>query len=224
MSHIAARNVTKKKQSQPRSHRLPATNFNRPSCGAMTAHGIGKCGSMRPGPVGFERRTMHSMYPRVVTRFAMVMLLGAVGCDSRSGSDISAKSDSGVAATGGLTRSGGGAGGSGGTGATSQSTGGNTGPAGANGTGGANGGSSGSGGNRGTGGVVGSGGTTAAAGGTGGREPRVGAPAVTPARCPTPHTVRAMRPWTSPLMPASLTQASPTLVSPTLASPTLASP
>jgi len=108
------------------------------------------------------------MYPRVVTRFAMVMLLGAVGCDSRSGSDISAKSDSGVAATGGLTRSGGGAGGSGGTGATSQSTGGNTGPAGANGTGGANGGSSGSGGNRGTGGVVGSGGTTAAAGGTGG--------------------------------------------------------
>ncbi len=125
------------------------------------------------------------MLPPVVSRLALLLLWGALGCSSQAIPDASAKTDSGVAATGGATSAsgGGGAPGSGGTisagatGGVTGATGGvpgtggrspNTGgaAAGAPGSGGAaTGGSKVSGGAKGSGGIVGSGGTTTSAGG-----------------------------------------------------------
>ena len=129
------------------------------------------------------------MSPPVVTRCALLLLFGAVGCSSPSVPSTSTKTDSGVAATGGttITSSGGGAPGSGGTssagatggvtgatgggpgtGGTLPSPGSTTGTAGTTGTGGVTtttGGVTAGGGTRGTGGTVGSGGTTTATGG-----------------------------------------------------------
>ncbi len=116
---------------------------------------------------------MHSTSPPVVTRFGLLLFLGAVGCSSAAVPQASTKADAGAVATGAATiaSSGGGAPGSGGatggrpsTGGTLASTGGHgadTTPTGGTATGGsAVGGGTGS-----SGGVVGSGGAAASRGG-----------------------------------------------------------